>query len=245
VTVPLAPTALHWGTPSGELKFKQFDGSQLQVSGLMWSVSDMWGWHALLLPQMDASFMNINFKLPKGGQPNAPALRITVSTYVCPSANHSGAGIAYGDYRGSMGTSHTNGVLYRNSAVSDRLIKDGTSTTIVFGESPFGLWGDALSCCARVPTPSELAARPPFDWVSQQNTAGCPSGSGGCQDVITTNPINGDTSYLIFGFGSHHADVVMFTMADGSARPVKKSIDSNIIQSLVTRDGNERLSDDF
>jgi prepilin-type N-terminal cleavage/methylation domain-containing protein len=272
-----APTALHYGTNSGDFKLKLTDKSLLQVTGLEWSISDMWGWHSLLLPQMDASTMNIDFRKPKGGQPNGPALTYTISSYICPSANQNGAQLAYTNYRGNMGTTYTNGAFYLNSAVSDQMIKDGTTSTVLFGETPFGFWGDALSCCARVPQPSELSNRTIFDWASPQNAAGCgnnTSGTGGtgtggtgtggtggttgtggtgstggtsttgCVDVLTLSSVT-ETYFLIFGFGSHHDDVVNFAMADGSARPVSKSISSLIMQALATRDGAERISDNF
>jgi hypothetical protein len=34
-------------------------------------------------------------------------------------------------------------------------------------------------------------------------------------------------------------------MADGSARPISKSINTGVFQALATRDGNERVGDDF
>jgi hypothetical protein len=34
-------------------------------------------------------------------------------------------------------------------------------------------------------------------------------------------------------------------MADGSARPITKSIALSIMQALATRGGDERISDDF
>jgi len=121
-----------------------------------------------------------------------------------------------------MGTTPTNGVIFMNSTVSDRTIKDGMSHTIIFGESVYGFWGDALSCCARVPLSSD--GRPTFDYVSEPQNAG------------------GNT-FLIFGFGSWHDQVAHFAMADGSAKDISKSIDDLVMQALATRDGNERVSD--
>jgi prepilin-type N-terminal cleavage/methylation domain-containing protein len=263
-----APTALHYGTPSGDFKFKLPDKSQLQISNIEWSVSDLWGWHAFMLPQMDATTMGIDFLKPKGGAPNSPALIYNISSYVCPSANQTRGGLAYSNYRGNMGTTYNNGTFYMNSAVSDQTIKDGTTTTILFGEAPFGFWGDALSCCARVPQPSELATRAILDWASPDKiAAGCAAGgsgggggggggggtggtgggtgtTNGCVDIQTLQSVP-ETYFLIFGFGSHHVDIVNFAMADGSARPISKSISSVVFQSLATRDGNERVGDNF
>ena len=46
---------------------------------------------------------------------------------------------------------YDNGVMYQNSTVNMADITDGTSTTIMIGESlyPFGVWSQATSCCVR------------------------------------------------------------------------------------------------
>lgn len=129
-----------------------------------------------------------------------------------------------------------------------RFIKDGTTTTILFGESQFGFWADALSCCARVPLPSDN--RVPFDWNSGILTA--PSSGPLCSmqsglDLVTGAGVPGvsQIQYMLFGFGSAHQDVVNFAMCDGSARPISKSINLLVLEALATRDSGERISDDF
>lgn len=173
---------------------------------------------------------------------------MTISSYQCPSANVNGAAIGYCTYRGCMGTTINNGTLFSNSSISDRYIKDGTTTTILFGESQFGFWADALSCCARMPLPSDN--RVPIDWHSDILTA---SGSGSqCSmqsglDVVTGagSPGLSQIQYMLFGFGSAHQDVMNFAMCDGSARPINKSIQLLVLDALATRDSAERVSDDF
>ncbi|MFN0053230.1 MAG: DUF1559 domain-containing protein [Planctomycetales bacterium] len=253
------PVATPFSTYPGDIKFKAWDRSLVDISGASlatsWAVSESWGWHALMLSQMDATTVGINFRVAKGGPPNGPLLQTTISPYVCPSANQSGAAIAYTNYRGNMGTNYSNGVFFMNSAISDRSIKDGTTTTILFGETQFGLWGDALSCCARTPSPDirnfpNDQGRPPLDWFQgavDSNGVVQPFPSGGSRiiDVVTGNSDPRGSGFLIFGFGSHHDDVVMFAMADGSSRGVSKSINLATLQALMTRDGNEAVGDDF
>jgi prepilin-type N-terminal cleavage/methylation domain-containing protein len=242
-----APSLSTYETFSGNATIKATDGSLLQITGIPWLVSPDWGWQALLLPQMDASTTSLDYRRPKGGPPNGPALQLTISSYRCPSANLGGAGIAYCSYRGCTGTQTGNGAFFMNSAVSDRFIKDGSSSTILFGETQFGFWGDAASCCARVPLPNETPPRPPIDWYSPLTNA--PSGT--YVDVVTGQPPNypggagGAPQYMLFGFGSPHQDLVMFGMADGSQRPINKSISPVILDALATISGNERVSDDF
>jgi prepilin-type processing-associated H-X9-DG protein len=144
----------------------------------------------------------------------------------------------------------TDGIFYMNSDVSDRTIKDGTTTTILFGEGQFGFWPDALSCCARVPNPNAPynETRSPIDWIGPNPPM--PNGpqvnvSGNFTEVVAGQANTGSALYMLFGFGSAHTEVVNFAMCDGSARPVSKSINPVILSALATRDSGERVSDDF
>jgi prepilin-type N-terminal cleavage/methylation domain-containing protein/prepilin-type processing-associated H-X9-DG protein len=251
-------------TMSGSATLKYPDHTQLALTPVNYAISPDWSWQAFLLPQMDASTTAINYSQPKGGGLNGPALTMTISTYLCPSAQIQGAGIGYCTYRGCVGTRpipvpgssppqmYTNdGSFYMNSSVSDRFIKDGTTSTILFGEAQFGFWGDALSCCARVPfypgdnqTPADT--RPPFDWIGP-NPPPTPQGtvSSSLSEVTLMQQTANGAIYLMFGFGSPHADQVNFAMADGSARPINKSINAAILSAMATISGAERVSDNF
>lgn len=218
-------------------KFTLFDKSQVFLNtGDNIAISDMWGWQALIAPQMDAQTSNIDYRQPKVSANNQLAIQMTISSYICPSAAYSEArpgNLAYVSYRGCTGTTQNNGTMYMNSASSDRTIKDGMSRTILFGESLFGFWGDGLSCCSRVPVPAD--SRPVFDWMSGAQTVGGGGGGGG----------GSGTAFYYFGFGSWHDDLAHFAMADGSTRAISKQIDDQIMRNLATRDGQERQSDDF
>jgi hypothetical protein len=157
------------------------------------------------------------------------------------AASITGGGYAYATYRGVMGaqpfTSPTtcssctvfmqNGVLYPNSAVRIQDITDGTSNTIMIGDSRYGFWGDGSSCCARFRndrwTPTD------FDnfWFWQQ------------QPPVLTPTIQ------YFSFGSLHDDVVQFALCDGSSRPISKTIDKSLIRKLATRAEGVPIDSDF
>lgn len=259
---PTAPAISTYYTMSGNGQFKYPDHTLLTLTSVAYAISPDWSWQAFLLPQMDASTTAINYRMPKGGGTNGPALNMTISSYLCPSAQIQGAGIGYCTYRGCVGSRpvpvsagsnmmYTNdGAFYMNSAISDRYIKDGTTSTILFGESQFGFWGDAMSCCARVPfggdsqTPQEL--RPAIDWIGP-GVPPTPQGSvsGTLTEVTLAQQTSPGGIYLVFGFGSAHADVVNFAMADGSAKPLSKSINPIILSAMATVAGSERVSDNF
>jgi prepilin-type N-terminal cleavage/methylation domain-containing protein/prepilin-type processing-associated H-X9-DG protein len=198
--------------------------------------SPEWSWLSLILSQLDVGTANIDFNTPKFAGTNNTTTQLVLNSFICPTAptiqNRPG-GRGFSHYRGNYGTVSgqgviPNGVMYANSISSDRTIRDGLTTTLMAGEAQFGLWHDALTSCARVPTPTETPPRPQFDYHSLQQT-----------------PSNGQSHYFINGFGSFHADVANFAMCDGSARSISKSIDGVVMTRLATREGGEQQSDDF
>jgi prepilin-type processing-associated H-X9-DG protein len=196
----------------------------------------------MLLGQMDAKTVTIDFKQPKSSQNNMTMITTVLNTYICPSASFNPnrpGGLGYTSYKGSTFTrfagnspngaqDSTRGIFYMNSAVSDRSVNDGLSTTLLFGESDYGFWGDALSCCARMANSFENRV-PYFDWNSGTLQAQNPTGE-----------------YVIFGYGSWHpGGAVNVCMGDGSSRSLNKTMDQNVAAALASRDGGERLGDDF
>jgi prepilin-type N-terminal cleavage/methylation domain-containing protein len=152
-----------------------------------------------------------------------------------------GGGYAYSTYRGVMGaqpvsdpTSNSgstdwmqNGVLYPNSATKISDITDGTTNTLLMGDSRYGLWGDGSSCCARFR--NDRSTPTDFDnywfWVQQP-------------------PVQAPTIQY-FSFGSLHDDSVIFALCDGSSRPIAKTIDKGLIRKLATRAEGTPIDSDF
>jgi prepilin-type N-terminal cleavage/methylation domain-containing protein len=215
-----------------------------------WAVSEDWGWHALILSDMGEGTANVNyFERKSTSANNQEAIQLVITSYVCPSASLPSSrpaaasgrnlgGYGYSTYRGNSGTSPTagaattnNGILFRDSSIKFRDLKDGASNTIMFGESMMGFWGDGNSACARV-ADDDGNGQP--DW----GTDGNPQSS---------NPSTFDTYVSasgthFFGFGSWHQEVVHFAPADGSARSLTKTIDFTILRDLCTRSGGERVN---
>jgi len=226
-----------------------------------WAFSDNWGWPALILPQMGQGTLLIDFSKPKTYTDNDDMMQTVVESYVCPSASLPDARpgrYGYLSFRGNMGTSPpppapgapapspppptTNGILYGDSGVGFRDIRDGETQTLLVGETLMGLWGDGNSCCARVADDDD-------DDIPDRGTDGQnPTNSPSTFDTYWKDPVPGggsSASIHFFGLGSWHADVVNLGFADGSVRSINKNIDFTIMKALATRNGMERIADSF
>lgn len=237
-----------------------------------WVMAPPWSWHSFILPQIEQSTIGVRFDIFKNDVVNLTAMQIPVPIFICPSAilpasrppvvsngngngassptlptgetsaSITGGGYAYSSYRGVMGaqpisdpasnSSDTdwmqNGVLYPNSATKISDITDGTSNTLLMGDSRYGLWGDGASCCARFrndrSTPTDFDSY--WSWAPGQPPAATPT-------------------IQYFSFGSLHDDSVIFSLCDGSSRPISKTIDKGLIRKLATRAEGTPIDSDF
>lgn len=185
---------------------------------------------------------------------NWNAIQTVIPVFVCPSAPQLARrpeNLGYSNYRGCAGgmldsdnfsgsfagveglhkeldNPGYNGVLFPGSAISFRDIVDGSSNTILAGDTRFGFWGDGISCCARPHVDPDLG-------IGNSQPFSVDFDDDGTADVA---------SYLE-GFGSFHDGVIQFVMCDGSVKTISRFIDLYTVNALATRNGRERISGDF
>jgi len=160
---------------------------------------------------------------------------IGVDTTVKSSSTTTGAAtlqtrLGPSDYRGNMAAGmilncndptdincyyYDNGMTYMNSQVSIADIPDGTSTTVLMGETLTGTWAEATSCCVRT-TLDRTLNRP-----------------------IQLNGLNYYTYWM-----SKHPNMVNFARCDGSVSGVTNQIKKAVLIKMMTRNGGESLSSD-
>ncbi len=189
-------------------------------------------------PQMTLSI----FRCPSDPAPDLNSHRLGNGTTPDPDGP-----FALTNYRAVCGTDTTgyfyanedrNGVMYQNSKVKIEAVTDGSSNTVVIGESVY----EAAPPPPRSPKWAAI-------WAGHTGYYCAPG--GGCGVRISDNMwhLDNDTATINGpapqAFGSRHTGGAMFAFADGSIRFFKNGGDPSLVKWLGCRNDGRVISVDF
>jgi len=196
------------------------------------------GWIVQILPHLDQLNTFDRFKIEAGvyAPVNDASRGVRISSLLCPSNSTAFGGGSAGmtTYAGCHHDAEApididnNGVLFLNSKVRYRDIRDGASNTIFVGEhsdiDPLG-WASGTRSTLR-------------------NTGGPPSSGGWTQGKYQNAAVEGakgaDAAVLaVGGFSSPHVGGAHFLIGDGSVKFISQNISGPIFTGLGNRAGGE------
>ena len=148
-----------------------------------------------------------------------------------------------GSCPGNGGGFSDNGIIYPESSLSARKVTDGTSKTLLIGESSWDWWTARAWAVGSGCSPNKM---PP----NAHTLADHSYAAYGARNVAF--PINTFTSKAGAGnlrndiaFGSNHAGGAHFAAADGSAHFLTENIEIATFKALASRDRGEPINDHY
>jgi prepilin-type N-terminal cleavage/methylation domain-containing protein/prepilin-type processing-associated H-X9-DG protein len=108
---------------------------------------------------------------------------------------------------------YDNGIMFMNSEISMADITDGTTFTMLIGETLSGTWPEATSCCVRTTV-----------------------------DRTLNRPIKFNGILYYTYWSSKHPGMVNFARCDGSVGAIRNEINKLVLLKLMTRAGGETIS---
>ena len=146
----------------------------------------------------------------------------------------------WGDYAYAHGAVSTEGILYRQSNTTIADVLDGTSNTMIIGESsgrpsssgnPFRAWTQGIG-----------GNTAPSSSTSGSAAYACKSLYAGIGSVGNYNDGNPENFFSHMRFGSNHEGGCHFLFADGSVHFVSENVDFDTYQAAGGRNDGSTLS---
>ncbi|MFN0055112.1 MAG: DUF1559 domain-containing protein [Planctomycetales bacterium] len=196
------------------------------------------GWLVQILPQLDQPnlFQHFNFNVGVYDDANQPPVSKSVPSFLCPSS-------PFGSRMGSSyaGCHHdveapidvdNNGVLFLNSSVQYRDIRDGASNTLFVGEAGGDVLGWASGTRATLRNTGT-----PINFRGGFSPTSTPVGAG------QANSLSEDELLAVGGFSSSHVGGANFLLGDGGVRFISENVNPQTLQNLGHRADGEMLTD--
>jgi prepilin-type N-terminal cleavage/methylation domain-containing protein/prepilin-type processing-associated H-X9-DG protein len=211
-----------------------------------------WGWGAYILPYLEESSIQIDFKREITDPLYDQIRTLTLPVFRCPSdsvelplfpvqggSNNTITQVAFSNYVGVAGTYEVSvypdegtGVLFRNKLIAIKQITDGLSHTLMIGErdshkSPETTWVGAITNSVIPPlNPTYDNEGPPVLILTNTGTV--------ADDRVPNNALD-----HVEDSNSAHPQGVHFMFADGSVQAINNDIDPSVWIALGTRAGDE------
>lgn len=208
------------------------------------------GWivQSLTMVEQSPLFLQIDFRYGAYDMQNAVVRSVDLPMLRCPSDSFRPVpGQSASSYAGCTGgsdvpiDSDNNGLLFLNSSISYKQIRDGASNTILHGERGFA---DVVS--------TDLG------WMSGtsatlRNTAVAINSGAGMGSTRSSRLVGPDgvtepgppDDLATGGFSSRHTGGAQFGIADGAVRFISENIDSTLFRRLGDRADGQMLREPF
>jgi len=208
-------------------------------------------WLLQLLPYVDQAplYTIYNSSIRFDDAMNASTVSRMIPAYVCTSFQNPTGPMSFAPttYVGNAGTmpGENDGVLFPMSTVGFRDVIDGTSTTVMVGESALSIGGWGQGAVYQPRPVNDDGARTSQGFgrsVMRWWSCAAPCAQPGLNPPLTTCAGGCEQQ---FQFSSAHVGGVQFIFVDGHTRFLSQNIDVNVLKALTTRAGRELVSDDF
>lgn len=230
-------------------------------------------WVIQILPFLDerAAFHSYDFKLGVYDVVNRTTVNYTLTSFICPSSPNQGYNYVgcHNDLETPIDINN-NGVLFLNSSIREKDLKDGRSHTIFAGEARDGgflSWtsgtsstlrnmGDQINSIGSTGTASlKNFQRGRYDGYSFEEEVyddedgyfddepEGPKSSDSKDEEISLTPEERQLLLQVGGFSSFHPDGAHFLLGDGSVQFIGQYTNFKILKNLANRDDGNLIGE--
>lgn len=216
-------------------------------------------WAVQLLCMMDQqpAFARVDFTESAYAAVNAPVRKLEMPVFACPSDYYDKDGkVVRSSYVGNAGSgfgpidADNNGLLFLNSSISYRQIRDGASNTMLVGERTYDHFtrvdlGWMSGTAATLRSAAYNINQQQLNFAVNKKTFGSFEINDGqeAEDESATEDEPVSAEFMVGGFSSRHTGGAQFVLADGSVRFLSENMAPEVIANIADREDGEMIGD--